>query len=322
MSNTSDNPDLVAGEAWRSSGSFASDQPLQIVWDSTSLGLFKECPRKYYYTMVEGWSSKRTSTHLVFGIHYHAALEAYDKAKYLESMSHDEAQLAAVRYCFHEAHGPLAQSDLPAKTFRTLVRSVVWYLEQFADDPATTIQLANDRPAVELSFKFDPQVRPGFLLSGHIDRLVEMSGNVWVMDRKTTSGALTQGYFAQFRPDNQMSLYNIAGQMVYNAPSRGVIIDAAQVQVHSTRFMRGMAHRTPAEDEEFLGSLGFWWAQAEHMAEEYPRRGPAAFPMNEKSCGSYGGCVFRQICGKSPSIRKDFLHADFQQHQWDPTVER
>ena len=53
---------------------------LQIAWDSTSL---KDliCPRKYYYQMIEGWRPKGESVHLKFGIHYHDALELYDKCR-------------------------------------------------------------------------------------------------------------------------------------------------------------------------------------------------------------------------------------------------
>lgn len=56
----------------------ASLHNFQTAWDSTSLGLIKECPRKYYYQIIQGWQSKHFSVHLKFGQLYHAALEAYD----------------------------------------------------------------------------------------------------------------------------------------------------------------------------------------------------------------------------------------------------
>lgn len=60
---------------------FADEQGLptfQIAWDSTSLGLFKECPRKYYYQIILGWQPKHQSVHLKFGQLYHSGMEAYD----------------------------------------------------------------------------------------------------------------------------------------------------------------------------------------------------------------------------------------------------
>src|SRR5438046_4651295 len=54
---------------------------MQLAWDSTSMGLLKECPRKYQLSILEGWTPKRTSVHLLFGLWYHGALERYDHAK-------------------------------------------------------------------------------------------------------------------------------------------------------------------------------------------------------------------------------------------------
>lgn len=50
----------------------------QIAWDSTSLGELKECPRKYYYTIVLGWRTKASNVHLTFGQLYHKGMEVYD----------------------------------------------------------------------------------------------------------------------------------------------------------------------------------------------------------------------------------------------------
>jgi len=78
----------------------------QIAWDSTSLGLFKECPRKYYYEIILGWRPKGTSVHLKFGQLYHAGMEAYDHyaaslgklAGGLTNDEHDEGIHRAIRH--------------------------------------------------------------------------------------------------------------------------------------------------------------------------------------------------------------------------------
>src|ERR1700677_4105439 len=64
-----------------SNSSFSKTLPgLQLGVDSTSLGEFKQCPRKYFYSIIQGWQPKRTSVHLTFGILLHSAREVYDKA--------------------------------------------------------------------------------------------------------------------------------------------------------------------------------------------------------------------------------------------------
>jgi hypothetical protein len=50
-----------------------------------------------------------------------------------------------------------------ARTKETLVRSVVWYIDEYKDDPLKTALLPNYQPAVELSFKipvFDIEIEP------------------------------------------------------------------------------------------------------------------------------------------------------------------
>lgn len=58
-------------------GAFSMKNPLlQIVWDATSLGTFKECPRKYYLQVVRGYTTKQSALALDFGIIFHEGLES------------------------------------------------------------------------------------------------------------------------------------------------------------------------------------------------------------------------------------------------------
>lgn len=300
--------------------SFSNDNPhLQIGWDSTSLGTFKECPRKYYYTIVLGYAPRQESVHLKFGAIYHSALEHYDHAKFAGA-SHVDAQREALRQAMLQTWDTRLSrpwfSDDEYKNRFTLVRSVVWYLEQFADDPIETVRLANGKPAVELSFRFDlgMQSHTGedLLYSGHLDRLGKLNGQVYVLDRKTTKTSINNDYFDKYSPDNQFSGYMTAAKIVYNQPAVGLIVDAAQVGVTFSRFYRGFVNRTESQLNEWLSDTRQYIAAAERMAES------GYWPMNDKSCNNYGGCPFRSICAKDPSTRELWLKADFTRRVWDP----
>ncbi|HEX4919745.1 MAG TPA: PD-(D/E)XK nuclease family protein [Candidatus Bathyarchaeia archaeon] len=307
---------------------FMEGLPVQYAWDSTSLGWLKECPRKYFYSMIEGWRPKHEAVNLKFGALYHAALELYDRSL-SEGKDHDEAQIDAVAYCLTNTWEP-ANGDRPAgpwlsdhntKTRETLVRSVVWYLEQFgARDPAKTIQLANGKPAVELTFKleldFGPAAHVNYILCGHLDRLVGYAEGTYGMDRKTSSTTLSSNYFDQYDPDNQMSLYTLACKVIYATPVKGIIIDAAQIAVGFTRFSRGFTYRTDAQLDEWLDDSRYWFEMQRRFAEMNK------WPMNDKSCHKYGGCHFRKVCSKSPEVRDIFLHTDFIKQPWNPLIPR
>jgi PD-(D/E)XK nuclease superfamily len=294
---------------------------LQLAWDSTSLGFLKECPRKYFLTIVSSTVTKDQSVHLTFGILYHSALEAYDRAR-AEGKSHAQAKIFAVRTALTQSWNRELRrawnSGDQYKNRLTLVRSIVWYLAQYENDPVATIILANGRPAVELSFRYSttyisPDGSP-YILCGHLDRVGRLENLPFIIDRKTTKYQLEERWFSQFSPDNQMTLYSFSGKIVYQLPTQGVMIDGAQVLVNSTRFKRGFTHRTDSQLNEWYRELGYWLDQAAYFASSQ------FWPMNDKSCGNYGGCPFRGICDKSPEVREMFLNdpSKFTVRSWNP----
>lgn len=305
---------------------FSKDLPaLQLAWDSTSLGALKTCPRKYYYEIIQGWRSKKTSIHLTFGIAYHSALELYDKAKAL-GKDHEAATIEAVRFSMNwgnrteEGFSEIPQGDTP-KSRWALVRSIVWYLDKFgANDPAETIILENGKPAVELSFRMDTGVAAvtgqDFLLCGHLDRVAKFGDDIFVLDRKTTTSTLSEYYFKQFTPNNQMSLYSFASQVVAKSAVRGVIIDAAQLAVGFTRFARSFVYKTPGNINEWFNDFIRWLRVAEHYAMN------EHWPQNDTACDKFGGCPFREICSADPAVRDMYLKSNFEKRIWDPLEAR
>ena len=303
---------------------------VQFAWDSTSLGYLKTCPRLYYYHMIEGWRGKGENIHLRFGIEYHQALQDYDVSR-AQGIKHVDAVHDTLRCLLGRIvdWDPIASEGKRSEELKTkpaLIRTVLWYLDKFEDDPAQTVILENGKPAVEVSFRFEMSTGPQannpdntpYLLCGHLDRIVDFGGELYVMDRKTTTGTATPWFFNQFEPNNQMTLYSLASQIVIKAPIRGVIIDAAQIGrdksgVDYSRFVRGFTYRTAAHLDEWVQDLKFWTSQAENYANfNY-------WPMNDTACDKYGGCKFREICSKSPQVREQFLKGSFEKgEKWNP----
>lgn len=299
---------------------------VQFAFDSTSLKLFQECPRKYQYKMLDGWARRDTSVHLLFGGWYATALEHYYKHIALGMTSEEalievvsEALVSTWEYETDETGAKFGgapwRSDHNTKTRENLIRTIVWYVDQFEDESIKVLSTAEGKPAVEYSFALP--VDNGIVLSGHIDRLVEYSGHPYVMDQKTTGTTITPYYFDQFNPDMQMSLYTFAGRMIYNMPVKGVIIDAAQIAVGFTRFARGFTFRSDQ-------MLNEWYDETMALAQSIRSATiNMNFPRNSTACGNYGGCEFRSICSRSPEVREQFLKGDFIKAKlWDPLEAR
>lgn len=309
--------------AWQSNSSFSQEVPrLQISWDSTSLGALKTCPRQYYYSIVCGWTSRSASIHLEFGAAYHSALEHYDHAR-SAGADHEEAILAAVKQCLvltwdAKLSRPLAVfCEDKNKNRETLVRTVVWYLDQFSDDYCQTWQLSNGKPAVELSFSYQlsHQTSTGvhFSYCGHIDRVVSIADEPHVLDRKTTKYTLSPEFFQKFNPHNQFLGYIFSSKVILPKAPRKIIVDAAQIAVTFSHFERGIIEFSEHQLDEWHTSLGFWLKLAEGFAQAN------FWPMNELSCDNYGGCPFRPVCScKSEEVKNLWLKAKFVKRVWDP----
>lgn len=291
---------------------------VQWAWDATSINAAQTCPRKYYYSMIHGIQSTEASVHLRFGGLYATALEHFYKYR-ATGMTLDDALLAVVRETLEATwteEGP-EQFGHAAKTRFGLIRTIVWYIDQFgveSPDGIQTLHLANGLPACELSFSFE--VTQDIVFCGHLDRGVTYAGGKYVMDQKTTGGTIGPYFFNQFKPDVQMSMYTYAGQVILDSPIRGVIIDGAQIAVGFSRFERGFTYRTKDELDEWMASV----LETIYRTRHYSEMGQ--FPMNLTACNNYGGCPFKSICGASPKNREEIIRQEFKPKVWDPIERR
>jgi hypothetical protein len=316
--------------------SFSATVPgLQLALDSTSLGAYKTCPRLYYYSIVLGYAPRQQSVHLTFGLLMHGARESYDHAR-ASGDDHEQALRATVAWALRSTWLPALkrgwQSDSPEKNRLTLIRSIVWYLDEFENDNLETVILASGKPAVELSFQYDSGYRTidgePYLLCGHLDRLARFQGQPFILDLKSTKHALSQRWFDQFTPGNQFSNYVLAGQVAFHEPVVGLIVDGLQVGATFTRCMRQQVPRPQAVLEEWHEGLRHWIVRLELSAREGAKRlvegedPTPAWPMNDLSCDKYGGCDFRGVCSREPARRAQWLEAEYVRRVWNPLQKR
>lgn len=322
---------------------FLPGTKVQFAWDSTSLGYLKTCPRLYQYHMLEGWVPKEESVHLRFGQEYHAAIQDYENLRSagagFEDAVRDTVRNLLVRIADFDPDPTTKAGHY--KNPRTLLQLVVDYLDYYKDDPCETFILENGKPGVELSFRFELDWGPEgyvapkemrdaepeekwnqpYLLCGHLDRVVRYADELMILDHKTTTTTPSDYYFAGFSPNNQMTLYTFAGEVVLNTVIKGVIVEAAQICLETpNKFVRSPQYRSNEVIEEWLRDLEYHLNAAEAYAAANH------WPMNDTACGNYGGCRFREVCSKPAAIRDRVLAADFIQlppdQRWNPIKPR
>jgi hypothetical protein len=314
-------------EAWQHIGSskdainspFDADSGRQFAWDTVSLNWLEDCPRKYKYFMLEGWRPKGDNVNIRFGGLYARALQIYHLSR-VEAISHETALFFSVKETLLNSW-PWNFDDT-IKTRENLIRSIIWYLEQFKDDPCQTVILSNGEPAVELQARV--QLDEHNVLVGHLDRLVEFAGRSYIQDQKTTKSSVGGFYFDRFSPDVQMSQYSFIGRIAFRESLEGIMLDVAQIQVGGTQYKRGFTYRTKEQLEEWIEAVRWWVGPYRDAAEA------AGWPMNHTSCGKFGdvhgtkdgGCPLRKVCRADPRVREQVLESDFEKHPWNPLAER
>lgn len=291
---------------------FIDGTNIQYAWDSTTIDTVKMCGRKHLFRS-QGWRTKEDSVSLRFGSEYHRALRDYEVLK-AEGFDHADSLADVVRAMLYRIQD--WDPSHKQKNRNTLVRSVIWYLETYKDDPAKTWIMSDGKPAVEIRFSFEldfgPTTDQPYVLSGKLDKIVVFNGDLFIMDHKTTSSFGT--HFAErFNPDNQMTLYTYAGKRVFMAPVKGVIINGCQPLVGGTNFERHIVYRTEDQIREWLTDLNYFLTQANWWTKT------GYHPHNDTSCHRYDGCEYRTVCSKAPQVRDKFLAANFRKDEpWNP----
>jgi hypothetical protein len=294
---------------------------------------------------------KDESIHLRFGSEFHSAIQDYENSR-AKGQPFDEAMRYAVWQLLIRIKDWDPDPTLKAfahKNKDQLVHLVVCYLDEYRNDPYKTLMLENGLPAVELSFRFQLDFGPTqqhnhyyddgtkmnliedygdlkvgnqpYLLCGHLDRVVTFQDDIYVLDHKTTVATPTDYYFAQYSPNNQMTLYTFAGKVILDTVIAGVIVEAAQVTNESPmKFVRRPTYRSDEVIDEWLDDLEYHLANAESFAQAN------YWPMNDTACGNYGGCKFREVCSRPAAVRERFLKSDFIQlppaERWNPLKSR
>ena len=318
---------------------FIAGTNVQYAWDSVSLTSILSCPRRYQYSIIRGLVPRQPSyaIALVFGILFHKGLEFYHKAK-AAGADHDAATVEAVRLLLQEpatatlpvdddideraaTHNPDEDDgiDLRNSKIRTryyLFRSLIWYLEHYADDPAETIVLTSGQPAVELSFRVPLQIDvlgTPMLLCGHIDRGVIFNDRPYALDYKTTK-SITKQWQQMFELSHQMTGYFTAGQVIFPEEARGCIIDGIALQVGQVKFGRSFVKKTKGQIAEYFELLSYVRDKAILHAET------GHYPMNTASCYF---CEYKQVCSQPPEFRESYIRQHYKEVPgWNPLENR
>ena len=292
---------------------YQDGNPIQKIWDTSSLSSFLSCPRMYNWTNLQGYKSKTYGMATGFGSAVHEGLEVLDIQKF-KGATKDEAVVAAIKHVLLEFGESLNLSEDKARGLTAALRAVTWRAEEFWEDLFEIATMPDGEPCLEQRFEV-PFGNGEYRFSGRIDKVVQLEGKLYLCDVKTTKTTLNSNYFGNFMPNNQVFSYLWAAREVLGLDVAGFIIDAVQTGVHFTRFDRSV-YNVPTD------LIMEWYKDAMHTLDTSTNYfNKQYYPADFTACNNYGGCRFKEVCSASPDRRNLFLDNDFDKQPHPDLVE-
>jgi hypothetical protein len=303
------------------------NQEIFTVIDSTKIGTFKMCPRRYFYEYVLHWRAQEPNIHLEFGVAWHLAKEFL----FLDGSYNQAAALKA--YTLFEAHyrkffGPQDDKNRAPKDPGTCMAALLNYCEQYRDINRNFEVLHTE---VFGSFIIEPAPGLIFRICHKIDAVImdKADNLIWVYDHKTAS-KLMSSWHMQWNLSTQMGTYINAVSSVYGKERVG----GAKIDATFLYKSKPAEHiRTPVKREE--DSMQKWlWTMLHYIQllnwnhKQLETCSPEdnilmAFPENEKSCTMYGTCPYMDFCvaWANPLKRCQTPPIGMAEIIWDPRSE-
>jgi len=259
-----------------------------ISLDHTQLSTFATCPRKFYNRFIRGIEKVRYDEREIdkdFGKCWHTVLEMVYKGK-----TREEAK-EWWRANFHGWEGEKAKTPANGLTL------IDWYVNYYASpaNQLSDVNLSNVAVEVPITVLLTPDIT----YVAKLDRVVKSPAGIYVMEHKTTK-AISNTYFYQFDPNNQLSGYCYACKEVYGQCS-GIILNAISVGYREkkyqgepvgfhAKFVREIINRN---NDQLLD----WKDNVIHIAGKMQETiASNKYYKNEQSCHQFKGCGFKELC--------------------------
>ena len=255
---------------------------------NSSLSVYQECHRKWYYKYVLRLAKKYKPAPLFQGTIVHIGLEHLDKGI-------DEAvRIAKVEYDKSCIEVEEEERDFIWPASELMLRI---YAETYKQDEIVTL-LTEFSFSVEL---VDTETGKIYLYRGTIDRVGKIRGSIYVLEQKT-SGLAPSTFFMGFGMDRQVTGYYL-GVVKENLPEpiAGVIVDALFKPRTKKDGTPGVAPLPQREvfmrDKEAIESFVVETILLYKEIESLPNDDMEKWYKNPASCSKWGRrCSYFDIC--------------------------
>lgn len=324
------------------------------VVDSTKVKEFMQCPRRYFYRYILGWTSSEPSIHLKFGEAWHIAMEILLQGedgypdyspdnlnrafegfldKYREHFSELDdlgnypknpecAFDALVKYSKVDKNKMLA-GVVPGKEKDAFAGNCEDMFKVLHTEVAGSIPLRLDKESPELHFKIDAIIQDVAGQFGPKDL-------IWIQEHKTSlSGISSRTWKQQWLLDVQPHTYTHAVYSYYHPDQvGGVLINGTHFMRRKSdniEFIRLPLRKSPDTMQTWVHDMEYWLGLIDEEMQKLAKEKASdpvmvSFPKNTTSCTDYFGCPYLDFCTMwpNPLRRTDQPPIGMQVNHWDP----
>jgi len=281
--------------------------------DATALAAFALCPESYRSRHLLHLVKERAGDDAASaGQAWHAAMKSWFGS---------DSSLGAATAALAEAWGPEPLFvAAPVKRPRALYQRLLEvYAEKWprASDPFT---VERNEEWCEGTINVGKSPEADFIYGGIVDRLIHMDGAHYVMDTKTTSGYLTDSYFAQYALSPQLIGY-VALELALGRECEGAYIDAVHIDTRGGKaepkhlVRHGPIRYRQDQVSEWARATEWRLRQIDELTEQ--RGSVARWPQNPHSCFKWNrACPFWERCQLPEELARDL--PGYVGEPWEP----
>lgn len=316
-------------------------------WDWTKLDKYT-CEMRGHLAMERHLVPKETPEALAFGIGMHAARETWIKESIMEETAHaseenyEKNPVVEAKKVFLEAW----EKELPLevrevlefngdrRSYANFCRLFEAYVNKFP------LSMFDKIVAIETPFTLYLGKTPKgneVLWSGILDLAVEWQGGLFYDDLKTSSYAIDDKFFNQFRLSGQLTGYAWAGKELGIGNFNGIMVHGIEVKVPQEGLKLkkdGTPYARQGRAVDAMIGVDIIPIQPEHVEEWRLDTLKKIDQINEareakhwtrnrgELCNSYNGCSFKIICEALPELRESKIEQFYKTREWNPLDRR
>jgi hypothetical protein len=289
--------------------------PFPTLFDSTMIGTFRACPRKFQYEFLNNLAPEGENVHLTAGAAFARGLEVVRKEYFDHERSADDALASGLNSLIRE-YGEFEPPEYAEnKSWDRMAGALEYYFSEFplATD---TIRPIHTQQGHKIEYSFclpfpgvhHPETGEEILYAGRCDMIGEMDGKTFITDEKTT-GQLGSNWSKQWELRSQFTGYCWAAAEEGLTPA-GVLIRGIALRKHGYDKAQALVYRPRWMIERWLEQTR---RDILRLIECW-REGYFDFNLDQ-SCSTYSGCPFLDLC--SSGSPENWM-SNYKERRWNP----